>query len=241
MGITFEALNILIMLAPGLLSTIIYNTIIVRKDKDPLSKIFEALVYTIIIYIAVHFVCDELPCYLKKVETDNKTYIYSFTYNILPLCLSFLLALLLPLFIGYINHKNYIGKLFAKINLTNKSSRESVWLDVFTDVKKCVIVTLKTGERVYGWPTYYSNDSSEGLIYLEKPKWVKKDGTYIDMKIHGILLTLKDNVKYVSFLNYPTLKPPKKRKDLLCQKTENIKEDSNKMKMQNSATVEEIA
>ena len=60
-------------------------------------------------------------------------------------------------------------------------------------------VRLSDGRRLFGWPLYYSNQPEEGLLYLYDPAWIDKDGKYIDLDAHGILLTRKDGIDSIVF------------------------------------------
>lgn len=53
---SFEAIQILIFLLPGFVSETILNVPIVRKEKNDLGKVIEALVYSIIIYVVYSLV-----------------------------------------------------------------------------------------------------------------------------------------------------------------------------------------
>ncbi|MDQ1272424.1 MAG: hypothetical protein QG591_1054 [Planctomycetota bacterium] len=46
MNISIETLTIFVFLIPGFVSSLIINTIVVRKEKDNLSKIIEALIFS---------------------------------------------------------------------------------------------------------------------------------------------------------------------------------------------------
>ncbi len=91
-------------------------------------------------------------------------------------------------------------KFLRLIGVTRKTARDTVWLDVFTDKVKNVIINQKDGRRIYGWPEYYSNTPENGMIYLANPAWVD-NGEYIDLDIDGIFLIAKDNIESIEFMN----------------------------------------
>lgn len=198
MNISAETLTIFIFLIPGFVSTLIINTIIVRKEKDNLSKIIEALVFSFIIYVIMSMVNGERSVLISSEQINNKT-VYAVSYNssvIIPVAI---LSLMLPILLGFLSTTDIHMKLLRKLKITNKTARETVWLDVFTEQKRYVIVNLFDGRRIFGWPMYYSNNPEEGCLYLYNAAWINDEGKYINLKIHGLFLVKKDNIESVEF------------------------------------------
>ena len=92
-------------------------------------------------------------------------------------------------------------RLLRRLKVTNKTARDTVWLDVFTDQKRYLIVNLSDGRRVFGWPMYFSDTPKEGNLYLYDPSWITENGDYIDLDIHGLFLVKADNIDSIEFLN----------------------------------------
>ena len=105
------------------------------------------------------------------------------------------LALLIGCFITNDSHM----KLLRKLRITASTARINTWLDILIDQRRYVVVTLTDGRRLFGWPEYYSNDTTEGLLYISDPAWIEDDGNYSDLGVHGILLTNKDKMESIMF------------------------------------------
>lgn len=198
MNISTETLTIFVFLIPGFVSSLIINTIVVRKGKDNLSKIIEALVFSFVIYVIISVILGKSPVLIQEEYVNNKT-IYSITYNAKVVIPVALLSIFLPLVLGLLSTTDIHMKLLRKLKITNKTARETVWLDVFTEQKRYVIVNLADGRRVFGWPMYYSNNPEEGCLYLYDAAWIDDKGEYIDLKIHGLFLVKKDNIESIEF------------------------------------------
>lgn len=198
MNISTETLTIFVFLIPGFVSSLIINTIVVRKGKDNLSKIIEALVFSFVIYVIISVILGKSPVLIQEEHVNNKT-IYSITYNAKVVIPVALLSIFLPLVLGLLSTTDIHMKLLRKLKITNKTARETVWLDVFTEQKRYVIVNLADGRRVFGWPMYYSNNPEEGCLYLYDAAWIDDKGEYIDLKIHGLFLVKKDNIESIEF------------------------------------------
>ena len=200
MNITAETLTIFAFLIPGFISSLILNAVVVRKDKDNFSKLIEALVFSFLIYVVVSPFTTHSPVLLDSIRID-KAAIYPLQYNWRVAVPTVILSILLPLFLGFLITKDLHMKLLRRLRVTNKTARDTVWLDVFTDQKRYLIVNLSDGRRVFGWPMYFSNTPEKKNIYLYNPSWITEDGDYIDLDIHGLFLVKADNIDSIEFLN----------------------------------------
>ena len=192
-----KRLVIFIFLIPGFISSILLNTVVVRKEKDTLSKIVEALVFSLIIYTCVTAFSGQSPVFLNTAQEDQ-TKTYSITFNAAFLVPLVLVSIILPLFLGLLSTTDLHMKLLRGLRVTNKTARDTVWLDVFTEQKRYVIINLSDGRRVFGWPMYYSNEQEDGFVYLYNPAWLV-EGNYIDLQIHGLFLVKKGNIDSIEF------------------------------------------
>ena len=200
MNITAETLTIFAFLIPGFISSLILNAVVVRKDKDNFSKLIEALVFSFLIYVVVSPFTTHSPVLLDSIRID-KAGIYPLQYNWRVAVPTVILSIFLPLFLGFLITKDLYMKLLRRLRVTNKTARDTVWLDVFTDQKRYLIVNLSDGRRVFGWPMYFSNTPEEGNLYLYNPSWITEDEGYIDLGIHGLFLVKADNIDSIEFLN----------------------------------------
>ncbi|MBM3333684.1 hypothetical protein FJY63_03395 [Candidatus Sumerlaeota bacterium] len=195
--ISFETLTVFVILIPGFISSVLLNTFVVRKEKDTFSKITEALVFSFAIYAAVALFVREGPVSLVAEKVGEITK-YSIQCN--PRVVGWVLALsvIVPFIGGFLFTTDLHMALLRKLRITGKTARETVWLDVFSDQKRFVIVNLKSGRRVFGWPMYYSNTPEEGMLYLQQPAWIDADQQYVDLDIHGLFL-VKGEIEYIEF------------------------------------------
>lgn len=201
MSITNETLNILIFLIPGFLSSIIYNTVVTRSEKEAITKIIEALTFSFINYSIVSLIFDQSPVVLGISQEGNVTkhFIEYKSSVLVPIAI---FAIIIPLSLGLLTTTDILMKILRRFRITNKTARESIWLDIFTDQKRYVIVHLKDGRRIYGWPMYFSNTSNESRIYLSDPAWIDEDkADYIDLNIHGLFIVEPNFIDYIEFLN----------------------------------------
>jgi hypothetical protein len=205
---TFEAMQILIFLIPGFISETIMNVIVVRKDKSDLGKVIEALIFSLITYVLFSLIVSKSPVALTVVSEakDGASSTFTLNNNGLQYLWLLLFSLVLPLGLGYCMTNDLHMKLLRKIHVTGKSARESVWLDLFLNNKRSVIVNLEDGRRITGFPQYYSDDPSSQYLYIYKPAWIihnKKDDKdeIIEMKdTGGILITPQQKIDTIMFI-----------------------------------------
>lgn len=200
MKFTYETLNILFILMPGFISANLIDVILRREGKDVFSKISEALIFSLLIIFSVEIFFSWEP--IVAVEVTSGTINYNITKNINLLFLTLAFSLLYAITFSATVHHDLHMKVFRYIKLTDKTSRQTAWDDVFTEQKKFIVCHLSDDRRIYGWPMYYSNDKDEGFIYLYKPSWISNDDKYIECNTHGLLLRNED-VTYVEFINDP--------------------------------------
>jgi len=89
------------------------------------------------------------------------------------------------------------------LKLTDRTSRDTAWDDVFINEKRFITIHLKDERRITGWPLYYSNNVDEGFIYLSQFAWISEDNSYIEPESHGILIS-KESIDLIEFMVNPT-------------------------------------
>lgn len=204
MEITLEALALLIFLLPGFVSSSLLDHVLVRKPKDNFGKIIEALVFSFIIYVLVVGLVG-VPAFEIPANAADVPSLATSLINQSFIWLALVVSLVLPLVLGFLSATDIHMRFLRLVRVTNKTARETTWLDVFADQKRYVIVNLTGQRRVFGWPMYFSNDRDEGLLYLHDPAWVNEDGTYTALDTHGLFLVEPGSIESIEF-THVTLK-----------------------------------
>jgi hypothetical protein len=205
---SFEALQILIFLIPGFISETILNMVLVRKDKNDLGKVIEALIFSLIIYVLFSLVVSRSPVSLTIVSEakEGNSSTFTLTNNGVQYLWLLLFSVVLPLVIGFCVTNDLHMKLLRRLQITGKSSRDSIWLDLFINNKKSVIVNLTDGRRITGLPLYYSDDPSNQYLNIYNPAWIvyneeKKIEEIVEMpETEGILVTPQQKIDSIMFI-----------------------------------------
>lgn len=216
---TFQALQVLIFLLPGFVTAALVNFLFVGRKKTELDKVIQALFYSFVNYSIFALVFGRYPgiqpLSVAK-QTSNGIEVYSLSYSGVGFLSVLAISVLVGLFVSFLNtHDLLTGLLRLKwprkikwlrrvklLPITTRTSRSSVWSDVFHDKGRLayVIVNLVDGERIMGWPLYYSDTPEEDSIFLSDAYWIQKDYKKIKIPGPGILVTSNARIESVEFL-----------------------------------------
>jgi uncharacterized protein DUF6338 len=203
--IAFESAEVLLILLPGFVTSSILVTLTVRPSQTDFDKLIEALFFSFFIYVVCTLVpwTSGLPIVLAQSADSTNNLSVAIDLNALRsfVLTAFILAVIIGLFVSYLNTNDVLTKYLRRLSITRRSSRISVWSDVFHDVNSYVFVEFADGRRVRGWPTYFSDTPEEASIFLEQAAWLNEDGTAQEIDGAGILITKNMPIQNVSFVS----------------------------------------
>lgn len=202
-SLTFQGLQIFLILLPGFLTSWIVLALTVRPPQTELDKIIEALFYSFVTYFLSILILGIQPIVVTVTQTGGSqvqlgidvTAFRQFVFW------TFLIALTLGLGISFLNTNDIPTRFLRRARITRRSSRATVWSDVFHDITTFVLIEFTDGRRLRGWPRYFSDTPEEGSIFLEHAAWILDDGTPVEIEGPGILITKNLLVQTVSFLS----------------------------------------
>jgi hypothetical protein len=123
--VTLEAVEILIVLLPGFVTSWIVLALTVRPSQSDLEKIVEALFYSFTIY----FVCalnpfvSPLPVHLIAAEGRNASLVVDFAALRGFVIFAFVVAVTLGLTVSYLQTNDVLTKRLRSHGFTRRSSR----------------------------------------------------------------------------------------------------------------------
>ena len=201
MNVTNEFLSNLILLLPGLLASILYNTLRHRRVSSPMVFIFEAAIFTGVIYLLANLVsyCTGWNSIVTIDTTAKSGSIIAFSPNWGFIILSICLSIIISGIWSWIAQRDYHTWIFRSLKCTDLTSKETAWEDVFSREDRYVIVHRKGGNKIYGWPEFSSVSSEKREIYISEPVFIK-GGKYEDTPSVGFLIVLEDG-DMVEFTN----------------------------------------
>ena len=173
-----------------------------KTQQTELERIIEALIFSFFTYVCyVTLFGASLPFDWYSITVGGSQHYSVSVYRWRLLSLAGI-AIVLGFAWGYVKGYDLLLKRLRKWKLTQRSSRESVWTDVFMNFGGTVQVGLGDGRSVIGWLKQYAESGDERTLFLERATWVGDDTDPVDVPGDGLLLlTEKSEIKYVMFLD----------------------------------------
>jgi len=178
------------MLFPGFLTLAIKNGLTTIKEKAGVDKIVEAIAFSLVDYGIYLLISSPLGLSLIKVQIQKEA--VQFTgLNIQNIILILAIAILIGILFGTFLERGWLYKILRdKLKITYLTGRIAVWNDVFSSYRKIwVLVHLRDGRKIIGWPKYYSDDPLRRELFLANAAWMADDGQFTDVEGEGILIT----------------------------------------------------
>ncbi|AZP41175.1 hypothetical protein EJP81_04695 [Rahnella aquatilis] len=191
-SISSELLSVLKYLLPGFVTAWIFHALTAHPKQNQFERIIQALIFTLFIQCATN-ITEYLSLLIGKyfsigVWDDSSELIWSVVYSIL---IGFTLV--------YYTNNGKFHHFLSNLKITKQTSHFSEWEDVFNEVSWFVILNLKNGRRVYGWPLVWPSDPKSGHIVLQDPEWINGD-KYTPLKNTMYLVIESQDIEYVEFL-----------------------------------------
>jgi hypothetical protein len=196
-----NAIQVLLILLPGFFAARVVEALTVRPSQTELDKIIEALFYSFFIYFVCVAVIGINPLVMRSMGSQTSSTIRIDVGSLRAFIVyDFVLALVLGIVVSYSTTNDTLTGLFRLIGVTRRTSRISIWSDVFHDVDEFVVVEFIDGRRVRGWPRLFSDTPDENSLFLERASWIRDDGTPVEINGAGILITKNLPIQTIAFI-----------------------------------------
>lgn len=198
--LSLEVLAVLLILLPGFLTTGLVQALTSRPKRTELDKVIEALLYSFVTYVLFAVTVGGLPVYVRtdRGADSNAYYVEADPTGIGVLAL---ISGGLALAVAFMVTNDFPLRYLRKLRITQRTTRTSVWSDVFHSLGGYVQVELSDGRCIMGWLRYYSDSPEDLSLFLEDAAWVGEGGKVVEVRGAGILLTSSSGIKNVMFLS----------------------------------------
>ena len=157
-GITVALIDALAYLVPGLVAAEIFYALAARVKPGVFGQIAHALIF---------MVAAQLLVGLLSIPSDLAS---------LQLIASFAVAFLLALVLSLVLKHDLFHRLMRLCRITKESSFPSIWYSAFANTEPgFVVLHLKDGSRLYGWPREWPSRSDADYFRMEDPEWLPED------------------------------------------------------------------
>jgi uncharacterized protein DUF6338 len=208
-----DLIPILVFLLPGFVTSGIVSLLAVRKPQEAFGRTVEAVIFTAL-NLFVFFIAKEV---LSHLASQNVTFRHVFAidghhfFTAENLTLLGLCALGIGLVWSIEANNEFIFRVLRWAKVTSKTTKHSVWLDVFSrpDIKPYVTVRLKDGKRLVGYVKHYSDDAADRVLYLEQASWLTPKNVHLNNPPIEVLLDQESGISWIEILNSPNKSAPR--------------------------------
>jgi hypothetical protein len=208
-------------LIPGFLAAWVFYGLTAHPRKDSFERTVQALVFTAIIQAITSIVRWGLTS-LGKI-----TIVFGTWTPDVALSWSLIVALVFGFFVAALANNNTVHSFlwsrdwkFRKRPAwpppsgwisTKRTAFPGEWYSAFnTEGHRYIVLTLKDGNRLYGWPEEWPDQPDSGHFVMTEAEWLptkEGDGSVRLDKVSRILVAAADVVR-VEFVNYPDESSP---------------------------------
>ncbi|MBS0662844.1 MAG: hypothetical protein JSR48_06245 [Verrucomicrobia bacterium] len=202
MQLSYEVLNVLLFLCPGLLASTVLRLLVYRKESSPYDKVVSALLWSLLIYALCALIGHGAAVQMSETKRGDATY-KGIVYSAAAIFWLLGMSLVAPTLLAFAFNRDLVGWVLRKLRITSQSARATIWLDVFAEYRRYVVVHFADGRRVYGWVMHYSNSAEDGNIYLYEPQWLDDQNKLTANESHGLFLVKRELIDFIEFLKSP--------------------------------------
>ncbi|HEP1044338.1 hypothetical protein I5L29_01965 [Serratia marcescens] len=200
-SISSEIFDILKYLLPGFVTAWIFHALTAHPKKNQFEQIIQALIFTLFIQCAIvitKYFSFKIGQYYSLGRWNEKSEFLLSVYFSISLGINFVVFA----------NNGYFHEFLAKMKVTKQTPYPSEWEDIFNQETSYVIVNLKNGRRIYGWPRIYPSDPTKGHLILQNPEWIIR-GKLKKLDAAEYITICVSDIEYVEFL-----KPPENSNDV---------------------------
>ena len=189
-----EVLAVLNYLLPGLVATWSFRRLTPHDKPKDLEAIIEALLFTAAVQplvLLVEWIAIGIGkhCGALGDWTANTAFVWAV-----------MLGLIAGLASGIASNKDWIHSGLRRLGLTKQTAFPSEWYRHLFCSERHVILNLRDGRRIMGWPSEYPNSPEKGHFCLTEAAWLTDDPNPLELlTTEGILIPASE-VLFLEFM-----------------------------------------
>lgn len=188
-------IEILFKLLPGFFTAWVFYGLTAYKIGSPFERVVQALVFTALVQglvIAVRYFSLLIGQVVSLGPwTDDGAFVASIA-----------IALLLGLGLAYAGNNSTVHHRLWKWQIANGNSYPSNWYKAFREEKRWIVLHLKDGRRLFGWPSDWPDHEGEGEFVMQEVDWLLDTGEPAPShRVEMIVIPARD-VAMVEFVRY---------------------------------------
>ena len=192
-----DIIALLQYLLPGFLSAWIFYGLTSFEKPGQFERIIQALIFTLMIQLSVWIILGIL------VSTNSDHNWWVIRRDQIVLIASIMVATIIGLVAAYFANTDKLHWLVRKCGISKETSYPSEWFGAFLTKKTYVVLHLKDGRAIYGWPKEWPPSPHKGHFLLEQALWIQQGEQGVDQEsresLSSILLWAQD-IQMVEFI-----------------------------------------
>lgn len=108
-------------------------------------------------------------------------------------------AIILGFIFSYYSNNDKLHKFLRDKNITRETSYASEWFGAFLKNVTYIVLHLKDGRRLYGWPREWPTDPKNGHFVIEQASWLEEDNEIELEEVNQVLIDTSQ-VELVEFM-----------------------------------------
>lgn len=187
-----EVIPLLQYLIPGFLATWIFYCLTAFKRPDTFGQIVQALIFTFVIHGAV------ITIGALCVWVGSKGFVIGRWDAKSEAMWSFAVSVALGLLSCWVSTHDKLHGWLRDKDFTVKTSYPNEWYSTFARYKRFVVLHLDDERRLYGWPSEWPSEPTQGQFVIQNPEWLNDEG---EAKPNGAEFVVIDasRVQWVEF------------------------------------------
>jgi hypothetical protein len=170
-----KLIELLWLLLPGFVTAWVFFGLTAHARLGQFERLTQALIYTALvqaILAVVHWILAFFGRHVFRLA--------DWTHSV-DVVLSVAIALVLGVVLSYLANNNVIHGWLEGRNVTKKTSWPTNWYAILHNSERFVVLHLKDGRRIRGYPIYFPDYSDRDHFVLQYPAWISPDNMPIDL------------------------------------------------------------
>lgn len=186
-----DLVSLLQYLAPGFVVAWVFYSLTSHNKPSQFERVVQALIFTVVIQLLVKCETASALWLGKWLDLGPWTETSS-------LAASLLTALVVGAALSVGTHGD-AHSLLRRWGLSSRSSHPCEWFGIFKEYQRFVVLHLKDGTRIFGWPKVWPSEPQTGHFFITFAHRTSADGEEQDLPhLEGLLVDVKD-VSWVEF------------------------------------------
>lgn len=190
-----EVVALLYFLAPGFVVAWVYFGLTSHTKPAQFERVVQALIFTVVVQAVV-----ALERYAA--EALGKWVALGLWTTSSQLVASMVNAVVLGLLFATCVNADWLHRWLRKAGISNRSGHPCEWFGIFTEYPRYVVLQLKDGGRIYGWPKVWPSEHDKGHFFMTSVMRTVGDVEQELDALEGVLIDVND-VSFVEFVKPP--------------------------------------